>query len=131
MHVYVQIRKTVEGQGQAAAVAALSAGFGHKHVFVFDEDVDIFDEKEVLLAVAMRFQADCGLIVLPGLTGGVLDPSSPDGTTATKVGFDCTKPVGSPFAERLAVPPEVLQKIDPLKLLSKEKWERIPVEPWG
>ncbi len=27
-------------------------------------------------------------------------------------------------------PDEVLQKIDPLKLLSKEKWERIPVEPW-
>ena len=53
VHVYVQIRKTVEGQGKAAAVAALSSGFGHKHVFVFDEDVDIFDEKEVLLAIAM------------------------------------------------------------------------------
>ena len=131
VHVYVQIRKTVEGQGKAAAVAALSSGFGHKHVFVFDEDVDIFDEKEVLLAIAMRFQGDRGLIVLPGLTGGVLDPSSPDGTTATKVGFDCTKPVGTAFAERLSIPPEVLQKIDPLKLLSREKFERIPVEPWG
>ncbi len=131
VHVYVQIRKTVEGQGKAAAIAALAAGFGHKHVFVFDEDVDIFDEKEVLLAIAMRFQADRGLIVLPGLTGGVLDPSSPDGTTATKVGFDCTNPVGTAFAERLAVPDEVLQKIDPLKLLSREKWERIPLEPWG
>ncbi len=28
-------------------------------------------------------------------------------------------------------PDEVLQKIDPLKLLSKEKWERIQMEPWG
>ena len=131
MHVYVQIRKTVEGQGKVAAVAALSASFGHKHVFVFDEDVDIFDEKEVLLAIAMRFQADRGLIVLPGMTGGVLDPSSLDGTTTTKVGFDCTKLLGSAFPERLSVPDEVLKKIDPLKLFSREKWERIPVEPWG
>ncbi len=131
MHVYVQIRKTVEGQGKVAAVAALSASFGHKHVFVFDEDVDIFDEKEILLAMAMRFQADRGLIVLPGLTGGVLDPSSLDGTTTTKVGFDCTKPLGSAFAERLSIPSDVLEKIDPLKLLSREQWDRIPIEPWG
>ncbi len=77
------------------------------------------------------YKRDRGLIVLPELTGVVLDPSSPDGTTTTKVGFDCTKPVGSAFAERLAVPSEVLEKIGLGKLLSREKWERIPVEPWG
>ena len=57
-HVYIQIRKTVEGQGKTAAVAALSGFFDIKHAFVFDEDVDIFDEREVLLALATRFQAD-------------------------------------------------------------------------
>ncbi len=54
-----------------------------------------------------------------------------DGTTTTKVGFDCTKLLGSAFPERLSVPDDVLKKIDPLKLLTREKWERIPVEPWG
>ena len=57
-HVYIQMRKTVEGQGKTAAVAALSGFFDIKHAFVFDEDVDIFDEREVLLALATRFQAD-------------------------------------------------------------------------
>ena len=131
MHAYVQIRKTVEGQGRAAALAALSSTYGIKHAFVFDEDVDIFDEKEVLLALATRFQADRGLIVVPNMTGTSLDPSSPDGTSTAKVGFDCTKPLGKPFAERLSIPDEVLQKVDPLELVGRDRWERIPTEPWG
>ncbi|HEX9879894.1 MAG TPA: UbiD family decarboxylase, partial [Candidatus Binatia bacterium] len=90
-HIYVQIRKTVEGQGKVAATAALTAFFGLKHAFVFDEDVDIFDEREVFLALATRFQADTGLLALPGMTGSPLDPSSPDGHIACKAGFDCTK----------------------------------------
>jgi 2,5-furandicarboxylate decarboxylase 1 len=130
MHAYVQIRKTVEGQGKTAAVAAISASFGIKHAFVFDEDVDIFDEKEVLLALATRFQADRGLVVLNGMTGTSLDPSSLDGSTS-KLGFDCTKPLGRPFAERLAVPDEILQEVDPLELVGRDRWERIPMEPWG
>lgn len=131
MHIYVQIRKTVEGQGKTAAIAAILSNFAMKHAFVFDEDVDIFDEKEVLLAVATRFQADRGLVLLPGVTGSPLDPSSPDGSTACKVGFDCTKPLGKPFPERLSVPKEVLERIDPLEVLGRERFERIPQEPWG
>ena len=65
-HVYIQIRKTVEGQGKTAAVTALTSYIGLKHAFVFDEDVDIFDEREVLLALATRFQADRGLVTLAG-----------------------------------------------------------------
>lgn len=130
-HVYLQIRKTVEGQGKVAAVAALTSFFGLKHAFVFDEDVDIFDEKEVLLALATRFQADRGLVTLPGMTGSPLDPSSQDGTIACKVGFDCTKPLGKPFAERLAIPDQILARIDPIEIVGRERWERIPIEPWG
>ena len=65
-HVYIQMRKTVEGQGKTAAAAALSGFFDIKHAFVFDEDVDIFDEREVLLALATRFQADRGLGIAAG-----------------------------------------------------------------
>jgi hypothetical protein len=74
--------------------------------------VDIFDEKEVLLALATRFQADRGMVTLPGMTGSPLDPSSQDGTISCKVAFDCTKPLGKVFAERLSIPPEVaLEKL--------------------
>ncbi|HEX6510677.1 MAG TPA: hypothetical protein VF157_00130 [Chloroflexota bacterium] len=130
-HVYIQIQKTVEGQGRAAATTALSTFFDIKHAFVFDEDVDIFDEKEVLQALAMRFQADRGLVLLTGMNGSPLDPSSPGAMLTSKVGFDCTKPLGQPFAERLSVPQDVLARIDPVQLLGQHRFERIPVEPWG
>jgi 2,5-furandicarboxylate decarboxylase 1 len=130
-HVYIQMRKTVEGQGKVAAAAALSGFFDIKHAFVFDEDVDIFDEREVLLALATRFQADRDLLVLPGMNGSPLDPSAPERNVTAKAGFDCTKPLGKPFAERLAIPNEVLSRIDPLKIIGEKRWERIPVEPWG
>jgi 2,5-furandicarboxylate decarboxylase 1 len=130
-HVYVQIKKTIEGQGKVAALAAVNAYFANKHVFVFDEDVDIFDEKEVLLAMATRFQGDRGLVVVNGITGSPLDPSSEDGFTTSKVGFDCTKPLGKPFAERLSIPQEVMDRIDPVEIIGRDRLERIPVEPWG
>ena len=130
-HVYIQIRKTVEGQGKTAAVSALTSYIGLKHAFVFDEDIDIFDEREVLLALATRFQADRGLVTLPGMTGSPLDPSSPDGRLVCKAGFDCTKPIGKPFAERLSISKEVLDHIEPLKIIGEKRWSEIPVEPWG
>jgi 2,5-furandicarboxylate decarboxylase 1 len=130
-HVYIQIRKTVEGQGKTAAAAALSGFFDIKHAFIFDDDVDIFDEREVLLALATRFQADRGLVLLPGMNGSPLDPSAPERNVTCKAGFDCTKPLGKPFAERLAISSEVLARIDPLKIIGEKRWREIPVEPWG
>lgn len=129
-HVYLQIHKTVEGQGKTAALTALAGMAGTKHVFVFDEDVDIFDEKDVMQMFAMRFQADTGLVSIGGINGSTLDPSTLDGLTA-KLGFDCTKPLRAPFAERLVVPPEAMERIDPRALLGAERIERIPFEPWG
>jgi 2,5-furandicarboxylate decarboxylase 1 len=130
-HVYIQMRKTVEGQGKTAAAAALSGFFDIKHAFVFDDDIDIFDEREVLLAVATRFQADRGLVLLPGMNGSPLDPSAPERNVTAKAGFDCTKPLGKPFAERLAISAEVLSRVDPLKIIGEKRWSEIPVEPWG
>jgi 3-polyprenyl-4-hydroxybenzoate decarboxylase len=120
-----------EGQGKTAAVSPLTSYIGLKHAFVFDEDVDTFDEREVLLALATRFQADRGLVTLPGMTGSPLDPSSADGRLVCKAGFDCTKPIGKPFAERLSISKEVLDRIDPLKIIGERNWSEIPVEPWG
>ncbi len=131
MHVYVQIRKTIEGQGKVAALAALNTQGSIKHAFVFDEDVDIFDEKVVLLGLAMRFQAEHGLMLLNGVTGGPLDPSMDDGHTTSKIGFDCTKPLGRDFAERLAVPAEVMQRIELSDFIGRDRLARIPTEPWG
>ncbi|HEX9880178.1 MAG TPA: UbiD family decarboxylase [Candidatus Binatia bacterium] len=131
MHVYLQIKKTLEDHGRAAAVAAFGSSPGIKHVFVFDEDVDIFNEKEVLLNLATRFQADRGLIVIEDMIGTALDPSSPGKIRTAKVAFDCTKPLGVSFAERLSIPKEVLDKMDPLEIVGQARLDKIPVEPWG
>ncbi len=70
-----------------------------KHVIVVDEDVDIYSFREVLWALATRFQGDRDLIVLSGLEGYVIDPSVENGET-TKLGFDATARPGGPAAER-------------------------------
>lgn len=105
-HLYIQMENVIEGSSRSALVAGLLSHYLVKHAFVFDEDVDIFDESEVLHALATRFQGDRDLLVLPGLTGPALDPSAA-GIVGTKVGFDCTKPLGQPFAEKLSIPDEI------------------------
>jgi 3-polyprenyl-4-hydroxybenzoate decarboxylase len=65
------------------------------------------------------------------MNGSPLDPSAPERNVTAKAGFDCTKPLGKRFAQRLAISDEVLARIDPLKIIGAKKWEQIPVEPWG
>ena len=73
-----------------------SAAFGShtsmKRVTIVDEDIDIYDDRDVEWAVATRFQADKGLVVLHGARGSSLDPSA--GETTSKLGVDATMPVG-------------------------------------
>lgn len=64
-----------------------------KQVTIVDDDIDIFDDRDVEWAVATRFQADRGLVVLHGGRGSSIDPSANDGITA-KLGIDGTRPWG-------------------------------------
>ena len=130
-HVYLQIRKTHEGQGKAVLTAALgmAARINVKHAFVVDEDIDIFDDKEVLIALATRFQADRDLIVISNTVVPHLDPSANAGLGA-KVGFDCTKPLNG-FAERLRIPEEVARNLDLESYVPSAVLQRIPMELYG
>jgi UbiD family decarboxylase len=130
-HVYLQIRNTVNGLSKTALLAALTADFSIKHAFVFDEDVNIFDEREVLLALATRFQGDQDLVVVPGINGPTLDPSGPD-SGGCKVGFDCTKPVGSTdFAPRTQVDAAALARLNLGDYISEAARAAVRTEPWG
>lgn len=130
-HLYIQIDKTIEGLGKQALLAAFTSHSLIKHAFVFDQDVDIFDEKEVLLALATRFQGDKDLVVIRDCVGPELDPSVA-GNIGTKVGFDCTKPVyPETFSERLKVPNEVMERLDLDSYISPERLREVPVEPYG
>ena len=94
-----------------------------KHVVVVDDDVDIHNPREVLWALATRFQGANDLLCLHGLEGYMIDPSVEDGET-TKVGFDATARPGGPDTERyrrLTLPREATARAKELLKDSMEK----------
>ena len=109
-HAYISISKRAPGQAKNAICAAFAADMLLKHVIVVDDDIDVFDEERVLWAVANRFQADRGLVVIPQAQGSELDPSAAPGGINAKMGLDATKPL-SGFPPELRVPDDVLKKI--------------------
>jgi len=110
-HAYISIDKKVDGEGKVAGIASLPYHDELKHVIVVDSDVDPFNEKEVLWAVATRVQAGEDVDIIGGVRGGSLDPSSTIHAVGDKLLIDATKPVSRPYAERIKVPGEVMERI--------------------
>lgn len=94
LHGIVSIRKQHQGDGKNAIMAAFGAHTSMKQVVIVDEDIDVFDDRDVEWAIATRFQADRGLVVLHDVRGSSIDPSARDGFTS-KMGIDATKPLGA------------------------------------
>ena len=94
LHGIVSIRKQHQGDAKNAIMAAFGAHTSMKRVVIVDEDIDIFDDRDVEWAIATRFQADRGLVVLHDVRGSSIDPSARDGFTS-KMGIDATRPLGA------------------------------------
>jgi 2,5-furandicarboxylate decarboxylase 1 len=98
LHAVVQIEKQHGEDGRRAIWAAFQGHTSLKHVVVVDTDVDIYDSADVEWAIATRFQADRGLVVLTDQPGSSLDPSAahtPGQKARTaKMGLDATAPLG-------------------------------------
>ncbi|MEM1622599.1 MAG: UbiD family decarboxylase [Sulfolobales archaeon] len=92
LHAVISISKETEGDGKTAIMAAFAAHPSLKHVVVVDEDIDPDNPQEVEWAIATRFQASRGLVIIRDARGSTLDPSSDDGLT-DKVGVDATAPI--------------------------------------
>ena len=71
-----------------------------------DEDVDVFNEEEVLWAMATRMRADRDVFIIPNDFQNRLDPTAADGTTA-KMGIDATAPLDWDV-ERVLMPGDIL-----------------------
>lgn len=111
LHAYVQVKKLNDGEPKTVIATALSSDYRLKHVIVVDEDVDIYDEEQVLWAVATRSQWDKDVVVIPGMMGTRLDPSADDIVT-TKGGIDATQPVDRrTFPKRISIPESVMSRI--------------------
>ena len=94
--------------GEAKQVIPIVLGVDHylKLVIVVDDDIDVFDESDVMWALATRMQADRDLVVISGSLGALLDPSADDRGVTAKLGIDATRPFGQPFGEKLVMAPE-------------------------
>lgn len=95
LHAVIQLEKRLESDPRTAIIAAFTFDPSLKMVTVVDEDVNPEDPNDVEFAVATRFQPDRDLVVITGMRGSSLDPSSDQSTlTTAKWGIDATAPMG-------------------------------------
>ncbi len=103
---YVAIKQSRPGEAKHVIPIVLGVDHYLKLVIVVDDDIDVFDESDVMWAVATRMQADRDLVVISGSLGAMLDPSADDRGVTAKLGIDATRPFGEPFAEKLVMSPD-------------------------
>lgn len=121
-HAYIQLKKTHDGQPREAIIAALTSSFMIKHIVVVDDDIDIYNEREVLWAIASRSQWDKDIVIIPECMSSPLDPSTGPRGLGTKAGIDATKPAPPRrYPMRVSIPDEVMQKIKLEDYIGKKK----------
>jgi UbiD family decarboxylase len=103
---YVAIKQSRPGEAKHVIPIVLGVDHYLKLVIVVDDDIDVFDESDVMWAVATRMQADRDLVVIGGSLGAMLDPSADDRGVTAKLGIDATRPFGEPFADKLVMAPD-------------------------
>lgn len=126
---YLQFRSPRLGEVRDALAVAL--GFRrHRTVIAVDEDIDIFDDQQVLWALATRVQWHRDLILNDGLTPPPHDPLLPPGArTITKAAIDATLPPSAePDAPKPIVPP-IRVNADALKL-AEQILEGVDAKGW-
>jgi len=108
-HCYVAIDQRRQGEARQIMLALLGWDPYLKTVIAVDDDIDLTDDGAVLWALATRFQPDRDVIVIDGLPGSPLDPSSSvDGSTA-RMGLDATR--GSDFhATKIVISDEAMAR---------------------
>ena len=109
-HAYISVGDVSSGIAREILHATLN--FRRvKMVVLINDDIDIFDEEQVLWAIATRTQMSRDALILDNLEGSALDPSLPEGVSATsKMGIDATwKNVVKPLRNK--VPDDVLEMI--------------------
>lgn len=104
-HCYISIDKRCEGEAKLAAMAALTGSELLKHVVVVDADIDVYDEEEVLWAVATRVDAATDVAVVDRVKGSRLDPVHPGRDWGSKLIIDACRNEGIEFPDRIAAAP--------------------------
>lgn len=123
---YISIDKKVDGETKQAALAALGGCDFVKHVVVVDADIDIYNEEEVMWAVATRVQADQDVDIIKNVKGNALDPSQTDNIMTAKMIIDATRPLQRPFEARVEVPKAAMATTRLEDFIPKTAVDRLP-----
>lgn len=98
--VHVSIKKRMEGEA-INVIYGLLATIPIKSVFVYDDDIDVNNPRDRMFAFETRFQPDRDLVVSGHqAVGSSLDPSGALFRHTSKIGFDCTRPIGGNEKEK-------------------------------
>ena len=111
---YLSMDQRVYGEAKDAILAAFIGDWHIKYAVAVDSDIDIFNDVEVLWAIATRTQPIRDTFIIPEAMGSPLDPTVGNegtGTLTSRMGIDATKPVGEPFSEACEVPRDLLEKM--------------------
>jgi UbiD family decarboxylase len=104
---YISLHKAFDNEPRKAAMQAFVEMPNLKFCVVVDEDIDVFDEREVLWAMATRTWWDQDLEV-------VRQVQSFRGWLGSAVAMvDATRPRGRPFPQRNDLPADVLARLAP------------------
>ncbi len=90
-HCYVKLHQHRTGQARQVMLGLLGWDPYLKTVVAVDDDIDITNDSEVLWALATRFQPDSDLLMVDGLPGSPLDPSSSRAGTTSRLALDATR----------------------------------------
>ncbi|MDP2647596.1 MAG: UbiD family decarboxylase [Desulfobacterales bacterium] len=124
---YLSLDKKVEGEQKQAALMAMAQCDFVKNVIVVDADVDVFNEQEVMWAVATRVQPHADVDIIRNIKANTLDPSLLHDISGSKMIIDATMPTDRPFAARVNVPDEALKRIKLSEFISDDALQKIPV----
>lgn len=81
---------------QALAIMLTSSKQGlPKIAMVFDEDVDIWNDQAIQAAMAFRYMPHTDTVHINDCNTMTVDPKSTVPGVASKIGLDCTKPMGA------------------------------------
>jgi len=114
-HCVVSVEKSSDGDGKMAILNCFAASHPLKLVIAVDSDVDPFNLAEVEWALATRFQADGGTVIINGARGSTLDPSCQKVGITSKLGLDATLPINQDKHKYTKAMPASSSHIDLLK----------------
>jgi len=124
---YISIGKRIEGEGKLALTAAIPVDSRVKYFVVVDDDINVFNEAEVLWAIATRTKMPDDLVIVTNTIGEALDPMAENEHLVNKMGIDATRPL-APFAERVSIPKDVLDRIALEDFIPAGKLARVATE---